>query len=198
MKMTVRFGLLLLFAASLLTAQSNQPQTVPLNRAIELALERNFAIKQAANNVERDQAGVLSAYGNFTPSVSLNSSWGGGQQFVNGVGIGNSNDRNISTSLGASMTIFDGFTNTSSFTSATATASSSEFALARTRQAVTAQTQRLYYEVLRTRRLLEVAQLNLRYSSQQLDRVKETARLGSASLVNVYQQQAQVGQLGRG
>jgi len=35
--------------------------------------------------------------------------------------------------------------------------------------------------------------LNLDYSTQQLDRVKETARLGSASLVNVYQQQAQVG-----
>jgi outer membrane protein len=48
--------------------------------------------------------------------------------------------------------------------------------------------------VLRTRRLLEVSELNLKYSTQQLDRVKETARLGSASLVNVYQQQAQVGQ----
>ncbi len=194
MKLSVRFGLLLLLAASILPAQTSQPQTVSLSRAIDLALERNFAIKQAANNVERDQAGVLSAYGNFTPTVSLNSSWGGGQQFVNGVGLGEADDRNISTSLGANLTVFDGFTNTSSFTSAKATASSSEFTLARTLQSVTAQTQRLYYEVLRTRRLLEVVQLNLQYSSQQLDRVKETARLGSASLVNVYQQQAQVGQ----
>ncbi len=191
MKQAVRFGLFFFLFGSIAYAQA---QKITLNRAIEMALERNFAIKQAVNNVERDQAGVLSAYGNFTPTLSLNSSWGGGQQFVNGVGIGNADDRNISTSLSAGMTVFDGFTNTSSFTSAKATASSTEYTLSRTRQSVASQTQRLYYEVLRTRRLLEVSQLNLQYSTQQLDRVKETARLGSASLVNVYQQQAQVGQ----
>ncbi len=193
MKQAAVIGLLLLVVVGL-SAQGTPAQTVSLNRAIELALDRNFSVKQAANNVERDQAGVLAAYGNFTPNVSLNSNWGGGQQFVNGVGIGAADDRNISASLQGSMTLFDGFTNTSSFSSAQATASSSEFTLARTRQMVTSQTQRFYYEVLRTRRVLEVAQLNLKYSSQQLDRVKETARLGSASLVNVYQQQAQVGQ----
>jgi outer membrane protein len=191
MRQAVRFGLFVVLTVAIAGAQT---QTITLNRAIELAMERNYTIKQAVNAVERDQAGVLSAYGNFTPTLNLNSSWGGGQQFVNGVGIGNADDRNISTSLSAGLTIFDGFTNTSSFTAAKATASSSEFALNRTRQSVASQTQRLYYEVLRTRRLLEVSQLNLKYSTQQLDRVRETARLGSASLVNVYQQQAQVGQ----
>lgn len=190
MTLTVRTGLFIVLVTAVVGAQ---PQTISLNRAVQIALEQNFAIKQAANNVERDQAGVLSAYGNFVPTVNLNSSWSGGEQYVNGVALGSSDVRSLSMGVSARMTIFDGFANTSSFTSASATASASEYTLGRTRQTVSSQAQRLYYEVLRTRKLLEVAKLNLDYSSKQLDRVKETARLGSASLVNVYQQQSQVG-----
>ncbi len=190
MRQTAGFGLFLALLASTATAQTPR---ITLGRAVELALDRNFAIKQAANNVQRDQAGVLSAYGNFAPTVSLTSSWSGGEQYVNGVALGSSDVRSLSMGLGARMTLFDGFANTSSFTSASATANASEYTLGRTRQTVSSQAQRLYYEVLRTRKLLEIAKLNIDYSSKQLDRVKETARLGSASLVNVYQQQSQVG-----
>lgn len=194
MKTTVLIGLCATLLGAPLIARQQYAQTITLGKAIEVALERNYIVKQAENNVERDQASVLAAYGNFAPSLSLSSGWQGGQQFINGVAIGNSDDRSVSASVRADVTIFDGFSNTSSLSSARSTASGTEFTLSRTRQSVVSETQRRYYEVLRTRRLLEVARLNLRYSSQQLDRVRETARLGSASLVNVYQQQAQVGQ----
>ncbi len=167
---------------------------ITLSRAVEFALERNYLVRQAQNNVERDQAGVLSAYGNFMPTVSASAGWSGGQQYFNGVALGDNDVRSFNTSLSANMTIFDGFANTSQLSIANSTVSGTEQTLTRTRQSVVAQTMRFYYEVLRTRRLLEVAQQTMEYSSRQLERVQETARLGSASLVNVYQQQAQVGQ----
>jgi outer membrane protein len=191
----VRPTLLAVLSIILITASlfGQRPKKVSLKESIEIAQEQNFTIKQAQFSVRRDQAGVLSAYGNFLPTVSVGSSWSGGEQYVNGVALGGGGVRSFNPSLSARMTLFDGFSNTSSFSQATANASSSEYSFGRTRQQVTAQTQRLYYEVLRTQQLLEIAKLSLNYNAQQLERVRETARLGSASLVNVYQQQAQVG-----
>ncbi len=190
--------ILSLFLVGAAIGQETQAiQSLTLVKAVEVALDRNFTVRQAQNNLERDQAGVLSAYGNFMPSVSLNSSWGGsqGESFLpDGTQLPSSNVRSLSTSVSTQMTIFDGFSNTSSLSQATQTAIGSEYTLGRTRQTVVNQTRRFYYDVLRTEKLLKVAEATLQYSSQQLDRVKETARLGSASLVNVYQQQSQVGQ----
>lgn len=176
---------------------SEQPKVLTLDRAIQIVLDQNVTVQQAQNNLERDQAGVLAAYGNFLPSVGVSSSWSGsqGETFLpNGQKLPSSYVRSLSSSIGAQMTVFDGFSNTSTLNQSTSNAVSSEYTLARARQTVVNQARKLYYEVFRTRRLLEVTEASLKYNQQQLDRVKETARLGSASLVNVYQQQAQVGQ----
>jgi outer membrane protein len=191
-----RLFVVVLGALVLMSLGIAQQRTLTLNQAIDIALDRNFSVKQAQNNVERDQASVLAAYGNFMPNVNLNSSWGGsqGETFLpDGQRLPSTNVRSLSSSMSASMTLFDGFSNTSSLNAAVSTSVSTEQTLGRTRQNVVNQARRLYYEVLRTERLLKVAEQSLQYSTQQLERVKETARLGSASLVNVYQQQAQVG-----
>lgn len=186
----------LFLALMLMSAAYGQDVQGPitLSKAVDLALERNYLIRQAQNNVERDQAGVLSAYGNFMPTVAANAGWSGGEQYFNGVALGDNDVRSFNTSVSANLTLFDGFANTSQLNIANSTVSGTEHVLTRTRQAVVAQTMRYYYEVLRTRRLLEVSQQTVEYSTRQLERVQETARLGSASLVNVYQQQAQLGQ----
>lgn len=186
----------LLFVSISLGQEAQPSKPLTLSNAVQIALDRTFTVRQAQNNLERDQAGVLAAYGNFLPSVSLGSSWGGssGEGFLDNGLRYSTNRRSLSTSVSAQMTIFDGFSNTSSLSQASSTAVGSEYTLGRTRQTVVNQTRRLYYDVLRTEKLLKVAEATLKYSTQQLDRVKETARLGSASLVNVYQQQSQVGQ----
>jgi len=185
---------LVLTAASLMSAQPRVQGPISLSDAVGIALERNYAVRQAMNNVEARQAGVMSAYGNFLPSISASAGWNGGEQYVNGVPLGRNDTRNFGTSIAANVTIFDGFANTSNLTRAEASVESFESTLSRTRQAVVAQSMFSYYEVLRTRRLLEVAKQTVEYSTRQLERVQETARLGSASLVDVYQQQAALGQ----
>jgi outer membrane protein len=177
-----------------------QPQgtqkTLTMSQAVALALERNVMVRQAANNVERDQSNVTAAFGNFLPSASLSAGWSGGigeSNLPNGEKLPSTTSRSLSTSVGASATLFDGFSNTTTYDAAVANVQSTEYTFVQTRQIVVRETQKRFYEVLRTQRLLKVAEDQLKYSQQQLDRVKETARLGSASIVNVYQQQAQVG-----
>lgn len=196
-KLLTTIALILFLAAGAFAQSTSQPKLLTLSRAVEIALELNPTVRQAQNNLEREQASVLSSYGNFLPSIGVSSDWRGnsGESFLpDGQKLPSTNVRSFSSSIGASMTVFDGFSNTSTLSQASSNAISSEFGLSRTRQNVVYQTRRLFYEVLRTRRLLEVAESSLKYNQQQLERVQETARLGSASLVNVYQQQSQVGQ----
>ncbi|MBI3006052.1 MAG: TolC family protein [Ignavibacteriales bacterium] len=182
------------FSATTLGQTSDQGQTtLTLKRAIEIALEKNFTVKQAQNNVESAQTGVMAAYGNFLPTVDFSTSWSGGAQYFNGVALGSSNVRSFSPSLSASMTVFDGFNNTSSLSRAVSTSVATEHTLGRVRQTLINRISSDYYEVLRTEKLLKIAEETVKYNVKQLERVKETTRLGSTSIVNVYQQQAQLG-----
>lgn len=178
-----------------LSAQQNaaDQKMLTLQKAMEIALDKNYTVKQAQNNMESAQTGVTAAYGNFLPTVSFGSSWSGGEQYVNGVPLGSSNVRSFSPGLSARMTLFDGFNNTATLTRAVSTSASTEYTLTRTRQSLVYRIQSDYFEVLRTERLVRVAEETVKYDIKQLERVKETARLGSSSIVNVYQQQAQLG-----
>lgn len=196
-KLLIALVVSLLFAEGIFAqSTASVPKVLTLSKAVEVALDQNVTVKQAQNNLERDQSGVTAAYGRFLPTLSASSSW----SYQSGEGFLQSGDRysstlkSASTGVNAGLTLFDGFSNTSNLSQSTSTAVSTEYNLSRTRQTVVHTARRLYYDVLRTRRLLEVADATVKYDNQQLERIKETARLGSASLVNVYQQQAQGGQ----
>ncbi len=196
MKNVLPLGLLL-SALSLGVGQELQPaRSLTLQQAIDIALDRNIALKQAQNNVSRDQAGVTAAYGRFLPTVSLSAGWNGrsGESFLpNGNALPSNTTKGASTTLSGNVTLFDGFANTAGVTRATSTASASEYTLNRTRQEIISETQKRFYDVLSAEKQLRIADATLKADNQQLEKVKETARLGSASLVNVYQMQAKVG-----
>lgn len=197
-KLFIALVVSLLFAEGMFAqSTSSSPKVLTLSKAVEVALDQNVTVKQAQNNLERDQAGVTAAYGRFLPTLSVSSRWGysKGESFLpDGQKLPTSAVQSLSSSVDAGITLFDGFFNTSNLSQSTSTAVATEYNLSRTRQTVVHNARSLYYNVLRTRRLLEVAEATVKYDNQQLERIKETARLGSASLVNVYQQQAQGGQ----
>ncbi|MEK7670158.1 MAG: TolC family protein, partial [Bacteroidota bacterium] len=141
---------LVILTFSVLTAQqnANDQKVLTLQKAMEIALEKNYTVKQAQNNMESAQTGVTAAYGNFLPTVSLGSSWSGGAQYVNGVALGSANVRSFSPGLSAQMTLFDGFNNTATLYRAVSTSASTEYTLTRTRQSLVYRIQSDYYEVL--------------------------------------------------
>lgn len=201
------FLLLPLLLAANLFAQTTTGKQLTFKQAIDAALEKNIDILRAQNTLEGQQSAVLSAYGNFLPSLSASGGWtrsethqpgstGGfinvGGQLIPSAGTsGVTTSNSFRTGISASMTLFDGFNNTSNLNRASATAVSNEFALYRTRQSIVFQTQTLYLQVLRNRTLLSVSQDNLKRSQQQLQRIVESNKVGAVAAADVYRQQVQ-------
>jgi outer membrane protein len=201
------FLLLPLFLAASLFAQTTPGKQLTFKQAIDAALEKNIDILRAQNTLEGQQSAVLSAYGNFLPSLSASGGWtrsethqpgstGGfinvGGQLIPSAGTsGVTTSNSFRTGISASMTLFDGFNNTSNLNKASATAVSNEFTLYRTRQSIVFQTQTFYLQVLRNRTLLSVSQDNLKRSQQQLQRIVESNKVGAVAAADVYRQQVQ-------
>jgi outer membrane protein len=198
----------ILLAALIMTTGVNAQQSAPAKRAmsmsdaIQVALDRNINIIQGQVALQQQQSSVTAAYGGLLPSLSANGYWQRAQNqsvvtFIQGVGtlpIGQTSTSNsFSTGINTSVTLFNGFTNTSNVTRATAGAASAEHSLDRTRQTVVFQTQSLYYNVLRNEQLVKVNDDNLKRDQKQLDQIVESNKVGAKALADVYRQQVQVG-----
>ncbi len=198
---------LMIMVAMPALSQSSSTPTLTLQQAVDIALQKNINVITAQNALENQQSMVTAAYGNFLPSLNASGGWSrqenhqpgsaGGSYSIGGFVIpvpassGISTNNSYSTSLRASLTLFDGFSNTSTLNRASESAVSSEYTLYRTRQSVVYQAQQLYLAVLRNQSLLKVAQDNLESSKQQLERIQESNKVGAVAIADVYRQQVQ-------
>jgi outer membrane protein TolC len=114
------FALLFLLTS---TVSAQDVRTITLQEAINIALENNFQLKQAENNLKLSNESIKSEYADFAPSVtsSFSGSRSTGQQFIadrlSEPGLNPFVDvtsQSISGRLSASITIFDGFNNINS------------------------------------------------------------------------------------
>lgn len=183
---------------------SAQNKTLTLTQATQLALERNWSVAQAQNNVDAAQSSVLAAQGNYLPTLSASGGWNRTQndraasstQVIGGQAIVFPGSFSVTNSFSAGVdlgyTIFDGFRREATLGSASSRAIASEQTSARTRQAVVFQVETGYLNVLRTEQLVKVAEENLKRDQRQLERITESNKVGALSLADVYRQQTQV------
>lgn len=213
------FLLLPLFLAANLIAQTTPGKQLTLKQAVDAALEKNIDILRAQNTLEAQQSAVLSAYGNFLPNISASGGYsnsdsrspgsaagfsfpspilytptGGSQQTgtISAYSPGSSGQltkTSYSAGMKASLTLFDGFNNTSSLNKASSIAVANEYSLYRTKQSIIFQTQTSYLQVLLNKSLLKVSEDNLKRSQQQLQRIIESNKVGSVAAADVYRQQ---------
>ncbi|MDE3056931.1 MAG: TolC family protein [Bacteroidota bacterium] len=188
-------------------SQNAEKTTLTLQQAVDIALQKNINVITAQNALESQQRNVTSAYGNFLPTLSANGGWsrqethqppsGGGSYTIGGfvipipVSSGISTSNSYSAGVRANMTLFDGFSNTSTLNGASDAAVSSEYNVYRTRQTVVYTAQQFYLTVLRNQSLLNVAQDNLESSKRQLERIRESNKVGAVAIADVYRQQVQ-------
>jgi len=203
MRTTLAVFFLSLLAAIAFGQPAGTVRTLSLADAVNFALEQNYLVRQAQNNVESAQSAVLSAWGSYMPSFSASGGWSrqqtdraamtqliGGQPFA--LPASQTVTNNFSTSLSASYILFDGFSREASFARATSNAIASENTAVRTRQTMVYSTESAYLNVLRTEQLVKVTEENLKRSQRQLERITESNRLGALSIADVYRQQSQV------
>ncbi|MEX0724450.1 MAG: TolC family protein [Gracilimonas sp.] len=183
----------LLLVAS--NAFAQEQRTISIQEAIEIALENNYQLEQARNNLNLADHQIRSEYADFLPSVnsSFNGSRQVGRRFDEVTGdITEDASHGISGSLSANITLFDGFNNINSLRSSQQSKISSEESFQRAKENTIFNTASNYLQVLVDTELLDIARENLENSQQQLEQVQAQVEVGSRPTVDLYNQEAQV------
>jgi outer membrane protein len=175
--------------------QAQETRTITLQEAIDLALDNNYLLKQAENNLELSDKRILSEKADFLPSVSSSMRYSKttGRQFVQEtLSFTDVTSSSTSGSISASMPIFNGFNNILTLRASESGQNSSEENFNRTRENVIFDTASRYLRVLLDMQLLEDAKENLETTLKQLDQTKAQVEVGSRPNVDLYNQEATV------
>ncbi|MBU94581.1 MAG: hypothetical protein CL669_03210 [Balneola sp.] len=190
------FGLI----SSSLFAQSTDIRIITIDDAIAIALENNYALKQAKNELDLADDLIFSEKADFLPSVSasMNGSRTTGQQFIfdrfsEGLDpFVDISSQSISGGMNASINLFTGFTNILTLKSSQSNKESREQQYERAKELVIFNTATRYLQVLLDKELLAIAKQNLETSITQLEQVQAQVELGARPMVDLFNQEAQV------
>ncbi len=170
-------------------------ETITLQEAIDIALENNFQLRVAENNLNLSQYQEKSELADFFPSLSANFSGNrstgpgfvpGSATFINQTSYG------ISGGLSTSIPIFNGFENISSLRSSKFDTKSQEETKQRVRETIIFNTASNYLQVILDKELLEIAKETLAASQKTLEQVQAQVDVGSRPTVDLYNQESTV------
>lgn len=173
-----------------------QAQTsITLEQAIEIALENNYQLKQAENNLQNARTQVFSAKADFLPSLNanINGNRNVGRQFIQeDLSFDDRTTYSFSGSLNANVTIFDGFTNIANLRQARIEEESQKESNKRIRENVIFNTASRYLQVVLNEELLKIAESSLQASRSQLEQVQAQVDVGARPTVDLFNQEATV------
>ncbi|MFI5251193.1 MAG: TolC family protein [Bacteroidota bacterium] len=207
--MKITFTIMFLCFLAFNAAVAQDSKILTLESAVQLALEKNQTLVLAKNSVDLAQSGALSSFGNFLPNLSFiggfsrQLTWknsAGGVTYINNVPIptagGTTNDafNTVSTGLQSRMTLFNGFVTNYNYKSAQAIEDAAAFGYTRQQQATIYGTHQLFLTVVKNYEIMKVSEDNLIQARGQLERIKESNKVGAVAIADVYRQQTIVGQ----
>jgi outer membrane protein len=175
--------------AGLLATPLFAQETLTLDTAIEIALQKNTSAIYAKSDVRSRESSRLAEYGDLLPSVSASGSWNWTEQPAGS----QMSENSYRASVGANMTIFDGLANYKTLSASGKELEGSRLDLERTRQEVAVEVIDAYYNLMNLQELKRVRAENLKWNSKNLELIQARADLGGASRADLYQQQVKVG-----
>lgn len=173
----------------------SQSQQITLEEAIQIALENNYQLQQAENNLGLAETDVFSAKADFLPSVSgsFSGSRQSGLTFIQeDLAFEDRTTFGLNGSVSTDVTIFDGFRNIANLRSAEASRLSQEEELERLHETIIFNTASRYLEVVLNQELLKIAESALEASRSQVEQIEAQVEVGSIPTVDLYNQEAQV------
>ena len=183
-----------------LYAQSADIRIITIDQAISIALENNYSLKQAKNELDLAEDLIFSEKADFLPSVSasMNGSRTTGQQFIferfseDLDPFVDVSSQSISGGMNASINLFNGFNNILTLKSSQSNKESRAQQYERAKESVIFNTASRYLQVLLDKELLAIAEQNLETSTTQLNQVQAQVELGARPMVDLFNQEAQV------
>ncbi len=185
-------GLMLLLAGP---ALAQQVQRITFEEALRLALRRNPAIQQAANERARSEVGLASARSNFLPdlNLSVNASRDYGRNFVLEEGrLVNQITHYFSSSISTSLNLFNGFRDLNAVAQARFQVAASELNYVRQRETVLFNVISTFLSLIEAREQVRIQEENLAAQRALLEQIEAFVQVGSRPVADLYQQQAQV------
>jgi outer membrane protein len=180
-------------------------EKLSLEQAIQIALNKNSTLRQSTNNIEGYESNIQAAWGNFLPTLGVGASWDWTKSDVEGIGtviVGGipipsvattSTTRNYQANVSSNWTLFDGLSNFANLSQSENDLQSAQLSLQRLKQDIVFQTMAFYYDIINTKKLLEVNQDDLKWNEKNLETIRERNRLGAATLADLYQQEVSTG-----
>lgn len=197
--------LILILMMAFFTLEAAAQQSLTLEEAIQIALQRNPTVNKAENNLGSYESSVQASYGALLPSLGASAGWSwsrneeaGGPVDIGGGTIINiptqtSQNRQYTAGVGGSVTLFDGLANYTQVSIAEDSYEAAKMYLARTKQDIVYQTVSSYYDVINKLELMTVQQENLKWNQKNLEIIEARNELGAVTMADVYQQQVDVG-----
>lgn len=185
----------ILFFAILLTIPfvSQAQVSITIEDAIQIALENNYQLKQAENNLSSSDNSVLSAKADFLPSLSgsYNGTRRVGQQFdQTTVSFENVTTNTMSGNLNSSLTLFNGFSNILNLRRANTNRDIQIQESQRIRENIIFTTASRFLQVVLNEELLRISRENLSVSRQQYERIEALVEVGRSPNVDLLNQAA--------
>jgi outer membrane protein len=179
-------------AALPVNAQQQESDTITITQAIQMAMKRNYNLRQLATNVAMSKDAVNQAISPFLPDISISAN--GSKYFVPKAEQQVAGGETVSAQLSGSLNLFNGFGDIASLREARSKYWSAEANYAYNRQQLIFNTISQYLQVLETRDFMKVAQQNLVAQKQELQLIEEFKKQGNKAITDVLQQQATVQQ----
>jgi outer membrane protein TolC len=190
---TALAGLLALAPAGVV---AQQPPTVTLADAVELALRSQPSVVQARGAVRTAQAGAREVTGAWLPTLNANSSWSRSQVSTSfsSEGIPFTPPANsYRAGWSASIDIFDGFQRFAERRAASAQLASADAGLTNQQFQVTLQVKQAFFNALAADELVRVSDTRIRRADEQLKVAKEKLAAGSATRSDTLRSAVEVG-----
>ncbi|MCL5105627.1 MAG: TolC family protein [Armatimonadetes bacterium] len=166
-------------------AQSDQAPPVSLQECIRVALENQTDILVGRNNVTVARSRVTQATSSYFPQLSVqNNAFHSGQGVLSNVTNG--------TAFTVTQNLFDGGLREAGTQGARYGVTENTLGLMRTTQTVTFNVTKSYLDALRSKRLADVAEANVKYNEELLNQVRATSEAGTAAAIDVLPVEAQL------
>lgn len=186
----------ILMVLVLITSISVTAQTKKwtLQECVSHAIENNISIKQSTLNTDLAEEDILSAKGNFLPSLNGSASQGFNfGSFIDNSGSRVSRDsRGYSFGLNGVITLFNGFRNTTVYDQAKLGLESSKLQLDILKDDISLNVVNSYLNVLFNKESLKIANDQIKVSQKQVDELQELVNAGVRARADLFDVQAKL------
>ena len=183
---------ILKFCMLIVSISFAQDKIWTLEQCVDHALDNNITILQAENSLLSSKQDIISAKGNFLPSINSNLSGGASLGNIE-VFPGEFRDREFystSVGIGFSQSVFNGFRNINLLNQSKLNLERNQFELEKFKDDISLNVANTYLNVLFNKENLELAKLQVEFSEFQVNQVKTLVEAGSEPNSTLIETQA--------